>query len=160
MSGKDKVALVTGASSGLGRATAAVLKERGYRVYGTSRDPARTPGLGWPLLSLDVCSDASVAACVAEITAREGRIDILVNNAGHAFVGAVEETSLDDAHAQLETNFFGALRMMLAVLPLMRARLRSHCQCKLTRGRRSLSLPWRLRREQARARGDLRSARL
>jgi NAD(P)-dependent dehydrogenase (short-subunit alcohol dehydrogenase family) len=121
MSGNDRVVLVTGASSGLGRATAAVLKERGYRVYGTSRDPARTPGLDWPLLSLDVCSDASVAACVAEITAREGRIDILINNAGHAFVGAVEETTLNEAHSQLETNFFGPLRMMLAVLPLMRA---------------------------------------
>jgi NAD(P)-dependent dehydrogenase (short-subunit alcohol dehydrogenase family) len=121
MSFESKVVLVTGASSGLGRATADLLAKRGHRVYGTARRPAAGGAPGWTMLPLDVCSDASVAACVATLRARESRIDGLVNNAGHAFVGAVEETSLDEAKAQLETNFFGALRMMLAVLPVMRA---------------------------------------
>ncbi len=116
----SKVVLVTGASSGLGLSTAAFLTERGHRVYGTSRRPDVKAGLGWPMLPLDVCSDTAVEACVAAVQAREGRIDGLVNNAGHAFVGAVEETSLGDAKAQFEANFFGALRMMLAVLPIMR----------------------------------------
>ncbi|WP_163999216.1 SDR family oxidoreductase [Pyxidicoccus caerfyrddinensis] len=119
-----KVVLVTGASSGLGRATAARLVQRGHRVYGTSRQPAGETD--WPMLTLDVCSDGSVEACVGEVLAREGRIDALVNNAGYAFIGAVEETRLEDARAQLETNFFGALRMMLAVLPTMRARGSGH----------------------------------
>jgi NAD(P)-dependent dehydrogenase (short-subunit alcohol dehydrogenase family) len=116
----SKVVLVTGASSGLGRATAALLAAGGIRVYGTSRTPARDD-LGWPMLPLDVRSNSSVAACVAQVLMREGRIDALVNNAGYAFVGAVEETSLDETRAQLETNFFGALRMMQAVLPAMQA---------------------------------------
>jgi NAD(P)-dependent dehydrogenase (short-subunit alcohol dehydrogenase family) len=119
-----KVVLVTGASSGLGRATAARLVARGHRVYGTSRQPSGDSG--WPMLALDVCSDESVKTCVGEVLAREGRIDALVNNAGYAFIGAVEETSLEEARAQLETNFFGALRMMLAVLPSMRERGTGH----------------------------------
>ncbi|WP_437545017.1 SDR family NAD(P)-dependent oxidoreductase [Sorangium sp. So ce367] len=116
------VALVTGASSGLGRATATLLAARGYRVFGASRDPSRAAGAPFPLLPLDVREDASVAACVAEVLGAAGRIDALVNNAGYAFVGAVEETSLDEARGQMETNYFGALRMMRAVLPEMRRR--------------------------------------
>ncbi|MGO9451813.1 MAG: SDR family oxidoreductase [Candidatus Binataceae bacterium] len=116
----NRVILVTGASSGLGRAMAQYFTARGDRVYGTSRGAAAT-ATPWPMLALDVCSDRSVKACVGEVIGREGRVDVLINNAGHAFVGAVEETSLDEAHAQLETNFFGALRMVLAVVPTMRA---------------------------------------
>ncbi|WP_437809865.1 SDR family NAD(P)-dependent oxidoreductase [Sorangium sp. So ce1078] len=116
------VALVTGASSGLGRATATLLAARGYRVFGTSRDPSRAASAPFPLLALDVRADASVAACVAEVLGAAGQIDALVNNAGCAFVGAIEETSLDEVRAQMETNCFGALRMMLAVLPEMRRR--------------------------------------
>lgn len=116
-----KVVLITGASSGLGLATAQWLSARGHRVYGTSRRPDAMAGAGWPMLSLDVGSDASVRACVAAVEAREGRVDALVNNAGHAFVGAIEETDIEAARNQFEINCFGALRMMLAVLPLMRA---------------------------------------
>ncbi|APR78186.1 Dehydrogenase [Minicystis rosea] len=121
---EPKIILVTGASSGLGRAIAKHLHERGHRVYGTSRTPAAEAP--WPMLELDVCSDASARAAIATLLEREGRIDVLVNNAGYAFLGAIEETSLDDARAQLETNFFGALRLMLGVLPAMRARGRGN----------------------------------
>jgi len=123
---KGKVILVTGASSVLGHATAQLLTTLGYRVYGTSRKPDATLDVAWPMLALDVCSDLSVRTCLAEIHEREGRIDVLVNNAGHAFVGAIEETDIDEAKAQFETNFFGALRMMLGVLPLMRTQGSGH----------------------------------
>lgn len=119
----NAVALVTGASTGIGRAIASELAAAGYRVYGTSRDPVRARPTPFPLRALDVRDDASVARCVAEVEAAAGApIDALINNAGYALVGAIEETSLDDARAQLETNFFGALRMIHAVLPAMRAR--------------------------------------
>jgi len=121
-----KVVLVTGASSGLGYAIAQRLTYLGHRVYGTSRKPDTVADTAWPMLTLDVCNDVSVQTCVAEIQAHEGRIDALVNNAGHAFVGAIEETDIDAAKAQFETNVFGALRMMLTVLPLMRAQGTGH----------------------------------
>ncbi|MDF2694265.1 MAG: dehydrogenase [Labilithrix sp.] len=115
----DRTVLVTGASRGIGRAIAARLTERGYRVFGTSRDPARAASAPYPLLPLDVRDDASVTQCLTAV----GRdIDVLVNNAGYAFVGAVEETAIEEARAQMETNFFGALRVMNAVLPSMRRR--------------------------------------
>jgi NAD(P)-dependent dehydrogenase (short-subunit alcohol dehydrogenase family) len=106
------VALVTGASSGVGRATAAALAARGYRVFGTSRNPSGDAAPGVAMLSLDVRDDTSVAACVAAVTARAGRIDLLVNNAGFEQAGALEELSLEEARAQFETNFFGVVRMV------------------------------------------------
>ena len=119
----ERVALVTGASSGFGRAIASTLHERGYRVFGTSRSPAAADGKAGPaLLELDVDSDASVAACVAEVTGRTGRVDVLINNAGLGYAGALEDTSHDEAHRQFETNFFGMHRVCRAVLPHMRAR--------------------------------------
>ena len=88
----QNVVLITGASSGIGRATAEVLASRGYRVFGTARDPANvTPITGVELLPLDVRDDASVAACVESVLRQAGRIDVLINNAGYAVVGAVEE---------------------------------------------------------------------
>jgi NAD(P)-dependent dehydrogenase (short-subunit alcohol dehydrogenase family) len=75
---------------------------------------------------LDVNSDASVDACFNDILTVEGRVDLLVNNAGYAFLGAVEETTIDEARRQMETNFFGALRTMLRILPSMRSRGRGH----------------------------------
>jgi len=102
--------LVTGASSGIGQATAQLLTERGFNVYGTSRKPTGK------LILLDVRSDDSVRACVERV----GTIDVLVNNAGYSLMGSAEETSLDEAKAQLETNFFGVVRMVKAVLPAMR----------------------------------------
>ncbi|MCY1013953.1 SDR family NAD(P)-dependent oxidoreductase [Nannocystis pusilla] len=117
------VVLITGASSGFGEAAARLLAARGpCRVFGTSRRAAGhdTPG-GVEMLPLDVRSDASVAACVDAVMQRAGRIDVLVNNAGYTLAGAVEETAIDEAKAQFDTNFFGMARMVRAVLPVMRA---------------------------------------
>src|SRR6266446_818579 len=113
--------LVTGAASGIGRATARLLAERGFTVFGTARKPDDAAPQGFTMLALDVRSDESVRACVGQIMAKAGRLDVLVNNAGYAVTGAAEETSVDEAKAQLETNFFGAVRMVNAVLPGMRA---------------------------------------
>ena len=123
MKTKRRVALVTGASSGIGRACAQQLASAGLTVYGTSRHPVRDHRRGaLPMLALDVRHDNSVRACVDRVMAETGRIDVLVNNAGVGMEGAVEETSLAEIRAVLETNFFGAVRMMRAVLPIMRKR--------------------------------------
>src|SRR2546428_7222444 len=116
----QKVVLVTGASSGAGQATARLLAQHGYRVFGTSRKPAgveSAPGL--EVLELDVRADDSVAACISTVTSRAGRVDVLVNNAGYELAGALEELSMDEARAQFETNFFGVVRMVKSVLPFM-----------------------------------------
>jgi NAD(P)-dependent dehydrogenase (short-subunit alcohol dehydrogenase family) len=123
----NPVALVTGASSGIGRASAIRLASAGLTVFGTSRAPATAPPLpGVTLLPLDVADDASVAACVQSVVAQAGRLDVLVNNAGVAVMGAVEETPLALARQQFETNFFGVIRVTQAALPVMR-RQRSGC---------------------------------
>ena len=109
--------LVTGASSGIGQATARLLSGRGFTVFGTARKPAASKDGDIRMVPLDVRSDDSVRACVAKV----GRVDVLVNNAGYSLTGAAEETSVDEAKAQFETNFFGLMRMVNAVLPAMRA---------------------------------------
>ena len=113
--------LVTGASSGIGQATARLLAQRGFNVFGTARKPESTQSHGVTMVALDVRSDESVRACLAQVMTKAGRLDVLVNNAGYTVTGAAEETSVDEAKAQLETNFFGAVRMVNAVLPGMRA---------------------------------------
>jgi NAD(P)-dependent dehydrogenase (short-subunit alcohol dehydrogenase family) len=115
------VVLITGTSSGIGRACAEALVGRGYRVFGTQRR-ARGDGsaAAFETLIVDVDDEAAVRRAVASVVEKAGRIDAVINNAGSAWMGAVEETSIDEARAQLETNFFGALRMIQAVLPIMR----------------------------------------
>jgi NAD(P)-dependent dehydrogenase (short-subunit alcohol dehydrogenase family) len=116
-----RVVLLTGASSGIGRATAELLAARGHRIFGGVRAAATTrPLAGIELVSLDVRDDSSVKACVEEVRSRAGRIDILINNAGVNLVGAVEETSISQAQVLFDTNVFGVLRMIQAVLPGMR----------------------------------------
>jgi NADP-dependent 3-hydroxy acid dehydrogenase YdfG len=115
-----QVALVTGASSGFGQATAARLSAQGFRVFGTSRVPTYHGPSSLEPLPLDVTSETSVEMCIQTILERTGRIDLLVNNAGFAQAGALEETSLEEARAQFDTNVFGVLRMLKAVLPVMR----------------------------------------
>lgn len=115
------VALVTGVSSGIGSATAAALAGAGYRVFGTVRraDAVLPPGV--ERVVLDVRDAASIAAGVRSVHERGGRIDLLVNNAGGTIVGAVEETSAEQAQALFDVNFFGAFRVTQEVLPIMRA---------------------------------------
>lgn len=118
---KVKIALVTGASSGIGEATAQRLAKAGYKVYGTSRRAAQAGNRPFEMLALDVTSDESVAAAVAEVIRRDGRIDLLVNNAGFGVAPAgAEESSIEQARSIFETNFFGLIRMTRAVLPQMR----------------------------------------
>ncbi len=117
------VAIVTGASSGIGRATALRLAAAGHRVFGTARDPARVgPLAGVEVLSLDVRQPDSVGDAVDRVLSAAGRIDVLVNNAGYALLGGAEETSVEQARDLFETNFFGLMRMTSAVLPAMRSR--------------------------------------
>jgi len=99
--------LVTGASSGIGKAIATTLAEKGLVVFGTSRHADDFRSLPFPVLPLDVRSDASVDACVAAMVSRVGGVDVLINNAGYALTGAAEETSIDEAKEQFDTNFFG-----------------------------------------------------
>jgi NAD(P)-dependent dehydrogenase (short-subunit alcohol dehydrogenase family) len=116
-----RVALVTGASSGIGEAAAHALAGAGFTVYGTSRKAAAGEERdGVVFLPLDVTNDASVAGTVREVLDRSGRIDVLVNNAGFGVSGAAEESSIDQARTVFETNVFGAMRMARAVLPHMR----------------------------------------
>ena len=115
--------LITGATSGIGRATAELLAREGYRVFGTGRHPAARRGDGFELLELEVTSNESVAVCVAEVQRRTGEpLDVLINNVGTGILGAAEESSVEQVRQLFEINFFGAVRMTNAVLPLMRAR--------------------------------------
>lgn len=121
MNVKHPIALVTGASSGIGEATASRLSLSGYKVFGTSRNGVVAGKRTFEMLRLDVTSDESVAAVVSELIRREGRIDLLVNNAGFGVApAAAEESSLDQARAIFDTNFFGIVRMTRAVIPHMR----------------------------------------
>jgi NAD(P)-dependent dehydrogenase (short-subunit alcohol dehydrogenase family) len=119
--GTDQVALVTGASAGIGEAAARALVGAGFTVYGTSRKAAAGEERdGVVFLPLDVTDDASVAGAVSEVLDRSGRIDVLVNNAGIGTAGAAEESSIEQARALFDINLFGSIRMTRAVLPHMR----------------------------------------
>ena len=121
MKTKRSVALVTGASSGIGEATAARLATAGYTVYGTSRRGAQPGQRSFQLLALDVTSEESIEAAVRELIRLEGRIDLLVNNAGFSVAPAgAEEVSIEQARSIFDTNFFGIVRMTRAVVPHMR----------------------------------------
>ena len=114
------VAIITGANTGIGAATARALHAAGYQVFGTYRKlPATTvPGVNY--VACDVTDDLAVDAAVREVLAKAGRIDLLVNNAGVGLVGAAEESSLEQAKSIFDVNLFGVIRMTKAVLPLMR----------------------------------------
>lgn len=131
MSGsKNQVVLLTGASSGIGKATALWLMKRGFHVYGTSRK-AGSPQAGrsgqedtsgglFEMIPLDVTSDESAERAIRAVLEKEGHIDVLINNAGMGIAGAIEDTSMEEAQKQFDINFFGTLRMIRHVLPVMR----------------------------------------
>ena len=114
--------VITGASRGIGLATARLLQQQGHTVIGTCRNPAHVDVTDIELLPLDVTQQDSVDACWQQIQ-RTGRVvDVLINNAGYDLYGAAEEVGFDECYDQIDTNFLGAVRMTLAVLPQMRAR--------------------------------------
>jgi NAD(P)-dependent dehydrogenase (short-subunit alcohol dehydrogenase family) len=117
---QQPVVLITGASSGIGQATAELLAFNGFTVFGASRNPDTTVR-SYTVLPLDVRSDALADAAVHSILDQAGHIDVLINNAGYTQAGALEENSIADVQAQLDTNLFGVMRMTNAVLPAMRA---------------------------------------
>ncbi len=120
----DKVAIVTGASSGIGAATARELHRAGYVVYAAARRTERMSALaaaGIRTLAMDVTVDESMTAGVEQVLAEAGRIDVLVNNAGYGSYGSLEEIPLSEARHQLEVNVFGPARLTQLVLPTMRA---------------------------------------
>lgn len=122
------VVLITGASSGIGKALAEGLAEEGLKVYGTSRHvegkervvSENETGGFFKLIRLDVCDDESAKVAVEYVAKKEGQINILINNAGFGVAGPIEETTSKEAISQLDTNFFGMHRMILNTLPIMR----------------------------------------
>ena len=120
----NKVALVTGASSGIGKSTALKLKQLGYVVYAAARRVDRMQPLanaGIKVIKMDLADDASIQAGVFGLLAESGRIDLLVNNAGYGSYGAIEDVPIGEARAQFDVNVFGAIRLTQLALPHMRA---------------------------------------
>ena len=118
---KSKIAIVTGASSGIGEATAELLANSGYKVYGTSRKGAQAAQRPYKMIALDVNSEESIEAALKEVVQIEGRIDLVVNNAGFGVApGGAEESSIEQTKMIFDTNFFGIVRMTRAVVPYMR----------------------------------------
>ena len=124
MAEPSKAVLITGCSSGIGRATALRLVHSGWRVYATARRPeaiAELRDAGCRTLALDVTSEPSMSTAVEEVERAEGAVGVLINNAGYSQSGAIETVSIDAARRQFETNVFGLVRLTQLVLPKMRA---------------------------------------
>jgi len=123
MARTDRVVLITGASSGIGRATADLLAGSGLLVYGTSRTPEALDRatIAWTPVRMDVTEQGSIDAGVRQVLDAEGRIDVLVNNAGIGLAGPIEETTIEEAESVLDTDLLGVLRLCRAVVPAMRA---------------------------------------
>jgi short-subunit dehydrogenase len=132
-SANHKVAIVTGSSTGIGYETSLILARNGFLTYATMRNInkseniksiATKENLPSQIKQLDVTEDVSVTNAIQAISSEAGRIDVLVNNAGYALTGALEDLSMEEIKAQFETNFFGAIRVMQAVIPIMRKQRR------------------------------------
>jgi len=137
-----KIVLVTGASSGIGKSIAIYLQEQNYTVYGTSRNPQTVDDKTIKLVAMDVQSQLSIDQAVAYIIAQESKIDILINNAGVGITGPMEETPIDAIKNAMDTNFYGPLRVLQAVLPYMRA-LKSGRVINITSIAGYMGLPYR-----------------
>jgi short-subunit dehydrogenase len=116
-----KTILITGATSGIGLIMANQLHENGFKVFGTSRFPEKQRhAVSFELLELDITSESSIQNCIESLLSKTNTIDALINNAGIGICGAAEETSIEQAYKQVETNFWGAVKMTRAILPIMR----------------------------------------
>lgn len=116
----QKIVFITGASSGIGEAIGEYLHDKNYIVYGTSRNPEKYPNSKIKLLALDVTDVASIQNAIEQVLLQENRIDVLINNAGAGITGALEEIPTTEIKRNFETNFFGPIEVMKAVLPQMR----------------------------------------
>ncbi len=116
----SKVVLITGGSSGIGKSIGEFLHQKGFLVYGTSRNPEKITNSIFPLVALDVRDKQSIVNCVAEVIQKSGRLDIVINNAGVGITGPIEEIPTEEIRNNFETNLFGPIEVMKAVLPQMR----------------------------------------
>lgn len=122
-----KVVLITGGSSGIGKAIGEYLHEKGFTVYGTSRNPSKyVDAVPFKLLALDVTKEETIMEAVHSILEQEGRLDVLVNNAGVGITGPIEETPTEEIRNAFETNFYGPLSVIKAVMPAMRKQGHGH----------------------------------
>ena len=117
----SKVVLITGGSSGIGKSIGEYLHYKGFVVYGTSRNPERIVDSVFPLITLDVRNTDSIHAAIAKIIVTSGKIDVVINNAGVGITGPLEEIPTEEIKNNFETNFFGPIEVMKAVLPQMRS---------------------------------------
>ncbi|MBF6608933.1 MAG: SDR family oxidoreductase [Flavobacterium sp.] len=138
----QKVVLITGASSGIGKAIGEYLYDKGFIVYGTSRNPDRIINSPFPLLALDVRNCDSIHAAVAQLIKEEGRIDVVINNAGIGITGPLEEIPSSEIRNNFETNLFGPIEVMKAVFPQMRKQ-RSGLVINITSIAGYMGLPFR-----------------
>jgi short-subunit dehydrogenase len=115
-----KVVLITGGSSGIGKSIGEYLHDKGFKVYGTSRNPKKITHSLFPLIALDVREKESIISCVTEIVQKEGQLDVVINNAGVGITGPIEEIPTAEIRNNFETNVFGPIEVMKAVLPQMR----------------------------------------
>lgn len=116
----SKVVLITGASSGIGKSIAEFLYDKGYTVYGTSRNPKQSVVNGINFVALDVTKTETIEKAVAEVVAKENKIDYLINNAGMGITGPIEETPDEEIKRVFDTNYFGVIKVIKAILPVMR----------------------------------------
>ena len=116
----SKVVLITGGSSGIGKSIGEFLTGKGYKVYGTSRNPDRYTESKFPIIVLDVTKINTIQSCINQVISSEGKLDVLINNAGVGITGAIEEIPEAEIKNNFETNFFGPINVIKAVLPQMR----------------------------------------